>query len=317
METRLDIQPHAQQIVDNVERVIVGKRRELELVLIGLLCQGHILIEDVPGVGKTMLARSLAQSLGCTFSRIQFTPDLLPSDVTGTSIFNQQTRQFEFRPGPLIGQIVLADEINRATPKTQSALLEAMEERQITIDGVVHALPQPFMVIGTQNPIEYEGTFPLPEAQLDRFLLRVSLGYVSKRDEIQMIEHQQFQHPIVALATVVSQAEVVAMQEAVKHVFVSDAIKQYIVDLTFATRDSDSVYLGSSPRGSLGLFRAGQALAAIRGRDFVLPDDVKAVIEPVLVHRIIVNPSARLKLVSPKQIIADIVQRVPLPEAKG
>lgn len=317
METRLAIQPHAQQIVDNVERVIVGKRRELELVLIGLLCQGHILIEDVPGVGKTMLARSLAQSLGCTFSRIQFTPDLLPSDVTGTSIFNQQTRQFEFRPGPLMGQIVLADEINRATPKTQSALLEAMEERQITIDGVVHALPQPFMVIGTQNPIEYEGTFPLPEAQLDRFLLRVSLGYVSKRDEIQMIEHQQFQHPIAALVAVVSQAEVVAMQEAVKHVFVSDAIKQYIVDLTFATRDSDSVYLGSSPRGSLGLFRAGQALAAIRGRDFVLPDDVKAVIEPVLVHRIIVNPSARLKLVSPKQIIADIVQRVPLPEAKG
>ena len=317
METRLAIQPHAQQIVDNVERVIVGKRRELELVLIGLLCQGHILIEDVPGVGKTMLARSLAQSLGCTFSRIQFTPDLLPSDVTGTSIFNQQTRQFEFRPGPLMGQIVLADEINRATPKTQSALLEAMEVRQITIDGVVHALPQPFMVIGTQNPIEYEGTFPLPEAQLDRFLLRVSLGYVSKRDEIQMIEHQQFQHPIAALAIVVSQAEVVAMQEAVKHVFVSDAIKQYIVDLTFATRDSDSVYLGSSPRGSLGLFRAGQALAAIRGRDFVLPDDVKAVIEPVLVHRIIVNPSARLKLVSPKQIIADIVQRVPLPEAKG
>lgn len=317
METRPAIQPHAQQIVDNVERVIVGKRRELELVLIGLLCQGHILIEDVPGVGKTMLARSLAQSLGCTFSRIQFTPDLLPSDVTGTSIFNQQTRQFEFRPGPLIGQIVLADEINRATPKTQSALLEAMEERQITIDGVVHALPQPFMVIGTQNPIEYEGTFPLPEAQLDRFLLRVSLGYVSKRDEIQMIEHQQFQHPIVTLAVVVSQVEVVAMQEAVKHVFVSDAIKQYIVDLTFATRESDSVYLGSSPRGSLGLFRAGQALAAIRGRDFVLPDDVKAVVEPVLAHRVIVNPSARLKLVSPKQIIADIVQRVPLPEAKA
>jgi MoxR-like ATPase len=314
MDTRIDLQPHAQRIIDNVEHVIVGKQRELELVLIGLLCQGHILIEDVPGVGKTMLARSLAQSLACTFSRIQFTPDLLPSDVTGTSIFNQQTRQFEFRPGPIMGQIVLADEINRATPKTQSALLEAMEERQITIDGVAHALPQPFMVIATQNPIEYEGTFPLPEAQLDRFLLRVSLGYISKRDEIQMIEHQQFQHPIAALGAVVSQAEIVAMQESVKHVHVSDAVKQYIVDLTFATRESDSVYLGSSPRGSLGLFRGSQALAAIRGRDFVLPDDVKAVVEPVLAHRIIVNPAARLKMISAKHIIADIVQRIPLPE---
>jgi MoxR-like ATPase len=313
--TALEVQAQSHKIIDNLETVIVGKRRELELVLIGLLCQGHILIEDVPGVGKTILARSLAQSLGCTFSRIQFTPDLLPSDITGSSIFNQQTRQFEFRPGPIIGQIVLADEINRATPKTQSALLEAMEERQITIDGVVHALPQPFMVIGTQNPIEYEGTFPLPEAQLDRFLLRVSLGYLSKREEIRMIEDQQFTHPIQSVNTVVSAEDLLALQEAVKHVFVSDAIKQYVVDLTFATRENDSLYLGSSPRGSLGLFRTGQAYAALQGRDYVLPDDIKALAEVVLAHRVMVNPSARLKQVTPKRVIGDVLQRVPLPDA--
>jgi len=313
--TALEVQAQSRQILDNLEQVIVGKRRELELVLIGLLCQGHVLIEDVPGVGKTILARSLAQSLGCTFSRVQFTPDLLPSDITGSSIFNQQTRQFEFRPGPLMGQIVLADEINRATPKTQSALLEAMEERQITIDGVMHPLPQPFLVIGTQNPIEYEGTFPLPEAQLDRFLLRVSLGYLSKRDEIRMIEHQQFAHPIHSLNAVVSTGEVLALQEAVKHVFVSETIKQYLVDLTFATRENDSLYLGSSPRGSLGLFRTGQAYAALQGRDFVLPDDIKALAEAVLAHRVMVNPSARLKQVTPKRVIGDLLQRVPMPDA--
>jgi len=313
--TALEVQAQSRQILDHLEQVIVGKRRELELVLIGLLCQGHVLIEDVPGVGKTILARSLAQSLDCTFSRVQFTPDLLPSDITGSSIFNQQTRQFEFRPGPLMGQIVLADEINRATPKTQSALLEAMEERQITIDGVMHPLPQPFLVIGTQNPIEYEGTFPLPEAQLDRFLLRVSLGYLSKRDEIRMIEDQQFAHPIHSLNAVVSTGEVLALQEAVKHVFVSETIKQYLVDLTFATRENDSLYLGSSPRGSLGLFRTGQAYAALQGRDFVLPDDIKALAEAVLAHRVMVNPSARLKQVTPKRVIADLLQRLPMPEA--
>jgi len=313
--TALKVQAQTQKIVDNLETVIVGKRRELELVLIGLLCQGHILIEDVPGVGKTILARSLAQSLDCTFSRIQFTPDLLPSDITGSSIFNQQTRQFEFRPGPIIGQIVLADEINRATPKTQSALLEAMEERQITIDGAVHPLPQPFMVIGTQNPIEYEGTFPLPEAQLDRFLLRVSLRYLSKREEIRMIEDQQFVHPLQSLNAVISTEELLALQEAVKHVFVSEAIKQYVVDLTFATRENDSLYLGSSPRGSLGLFRAGQAYAALCGRDYVLPDDIKALAEAVLAHRVMVNPSARLKQVTPKRVIGDLLQRLPMPDA--
>ena len=313
--TALEVQAQARQIIDNLETVIVGKRRELELVLVGLLCQGHVLIEDVPGVGKTILARSLAQSLGCTFSRIQFTPDLLPSDITGSSIFNQQTRQFEFRPGPILGQIVLADEINRATPKTQSALLEAMEERQMTIDGAVHALPQPFMVIGTQNPIEYEGTFPLPEAQLDRFLLRVSLGYLSKREEIRMIEDQQFEHPLNALTPVVSIEQLLALQAAVKHVFVSEAVKQYVVDLTFATRENDSLYLGSSPRGSLGLFRAGQALAALQGRDYVLPDDIKAVAEAVLAHRVLVNPSARLKQVTSRRVIGDLVQRLPVPDA--
>ena len=313
--TALEVQAQSRQILDHLEQVIVGKRRELELVLIGLLCQGHVLIEDVPGVGKTILARSLAQSLDCTFSRVQFTPDLLPSDITGSSIFNQQTRQFEFRPGPLMGQIVLADEINRATPKTQSALLEAMEERQITIDGVMHPLPQPFLVIGTQNPIEYEGTFPLPEAQLDRFLLRVSLGYLSKRDEIRMIEDQQFAHPLHSLTAVVSTGEVLALQEAVKHVFVSETIKQYLVDLTFATRENDSLYLGASPRGSLGLFRTGQAYAALQGRDFVLPDDIKALAEAVLAHRVMVNPAARLKQVTPKRVIADLLQRLPMPEA--
>jgi len=279
------------------------------------LCQGHLLIEDVPGVGKTVLSRSLARCLGCTFSRIQFTPDLLPSDITGTSVFNPQTRAFEFRPGPLMAQVILADEINRATPKTQSALLEAMEERQITIDGVSHALPRPFIVIATQNPIEYEGTFPLPEAQLDRFLLRIRLGYLSKDEEIDMAERQQFDHPLATLAAVVGQEELTAMQNAVRHVFVSPAVKRYIVDLTFATRDLDSVYLGASPRGTLGLYRGGQALASLRGRDHVLPDDVKTLAEPVLAHRIIVDPAARMKGLTASQVIARLLEQMPLPDA--
>jgi MoxR-like ATPase len=309
------VQTLAQKIIHNTEQVIVGRRRELELVLAGLLCQGHLLIEDVPGVGKTVLSRSLARSLGCTFSRIQFTPDLLPSDITGTSVFNPQNRQFEFRPGPLMAQIVLADEINRATPKTQSALLEAMEERQITIDGISHALPRPFMVIATQNPIEYEGTFPLPEAQLDRFLLRIRLGYLSKDEEIDMAERQQFDHPLTTLAAVVGQDELAGLQAAVRHVFISPAVKRYIVDLTFATRDLESVYLGASPRGTLGLYRGSQALAALRGRDHVLPDDVKALAEPVLAHRIIVDPTARMRGVSASQVVARLLEQVPLPDA--
>jgi MoxR-like ATPase len=305
----------ARAILENLERVILGKRHELELVVATLLSEGHLLIEDVPGVGKTLVARCLAQSLNCQYSRIQFTPDLLPSDITGTSIFNPQSRQFEFRAGPLMAQVVLADEVNRATPKTQSALLEAMEERQITIDGVVHTLPHPFMVIGTQNPIEYEGTFPLPEAQLDRFLMRISLGYLTKPEEIRMIEHQQFEHPIRRLGRVVEEGELLEMQAAVRHVFVSDFVKRYIVDLTFATRSTEVVYLGSSPRGSLGLFRASQALAAISGRDHVLPDDVKAVAESVLAHRMIVNPSERMRGFSAKQAIAEVLARVPLPDS--
>jgi MoxR-like ATPase len=309
------IQQTVQRLIQNLSQVIVGKPEALEQVSIGLLCHGHVLIEDVPGVGKTMLARSLAQSLDCTFSRIQFTPDLLPGDITGTSVFNPQTRQFEFRAGPLMAQIVLADEINRASPKTQSALLEAMEERQVTIDGVTHPLPRPFMVIGTQNPIEYEGTYPLPEGQLDRFLLRLRLGYLTKQEEAEMIERQQLEHPLVGLRAVVSQPELKAAQDAVRRVFVSPPVKRYMIDLTFATRELESVYLGASPRGSLGLHRASQARAAIRGRDFVLPDDVKALAESVLAHRIILSPAARMKSLTSRQLIEDLLDQVPLPDA--
>ncbi len=309
----MDVQAFAHKLLGNLEKVIVGKRHVLEHTLIGLLCQGHILIEDVPGVGKTMLARSLARSLGCTFSRIQFTPDMLPSDVTGVSIFNQMSREFEYRPGPINAQVILADEINRATPKTQSSLLEAMEERQVTVDGKTHLLPRPFIVMATQNPIEYEGTFPLPEAQLDRFLLRIRLGYPATDDEIKILGDQQFQHPIENLATVVTLEELTSMQEVVKEVFVSPAVKRYIVDLTRATRDNADVYLGASPRGSLGLFRAGQVRAAIDGRDYVLPDDIKQLADFVLAHRLVVNPAARLKNLTAVQIVKEIVQNLPVP----
>ncbi|MEE9615418.1 MAG: AAA family ATPase, partial [Anaerolineae bacterium] len=245
------VQTFAERVITNIERVIVGKRDAVELAVVGLLCQGHLLIEDVPGVGKTMLARSLARSLGCSFRRIQFTPDMLPSDVTGVSIFNQANRQFEFRPGPVMAQIVLTDEINRATPKTQAALLEAMEERQITVDGVTHPLPRPFMVLATQNPIEYEGTFPLPEGQLDRFLLRIRLGYPGKEDEIRILERQQFRHPLEDLERIASVEELSQAQEAVKAVYVSPAVKRYLVELTRQTRQHTETYLGASPRGSL------------------------------------------------------------------
>ena len=308
------IQPLAERLLANLEQVIIGKRRALELIVIGLLAQGHVLIEDVPGVGKTMLARSLAQSLGCSFTRIQFTPDLLPSDVTGTSIYNQKTQEFEFAPGPLMGQIVLADEINRATPKTQSALLEAMEEHQVTVDGVVHPLPRPFMVIGTQNPIVYEGTFPLPEAQLDRFLLRISLGYPSKQEEVRIVAEQRVRHPILAVAPVVSEDELLAAQETIKQVHVSPAVEAYLVDLVHATRADENVYLGASPRGSLGLARTGQVQAAMRGRDFVLPDDIKQLAEAVLAHRLIASPAARLNNVPTNRIVQELLQRVPLPD---
>jgi MoxR-like ATPase len=308
-----DVQAFSERLVANIEKVIVGKRSTVELAVISLLCQGHLLIEDVPGVGKTMLARSLARSLGCSFSRIQFTPDMLPSDVTGVSIFNQVSREFEFRQGPVMSQIVLADEINRATPKTQAALLEAMEERQVTVDGVTHNLPRPFMVLATQNPIEYEGTFPLPEAQVDRFLMRIRLGYPSKEDEIRVLERQQFQHPFQELEQMVSVEELTEMQEAVKTVFVSPAVKQYIVDLTNQTRAHNEVYLGASPRGSLALYRTGQARATMLGRDYVLPDDIKILAVSTLAHRVILGPGARLRDLSAQQVVEEILNSVPVP----
>jgi MoxR-like ATPase len=300
-------------IVDNIERVIIGKREVIELAVIGLLCQGHLLIEDVPGVGKTMLARSIALSLDCSFNRIQFTPDMLPSDVTGVSIYNQSSRDFEFRPGPVMNQIVLADEINRATPKTQSALLEAMQENQVTVDGVTHKLPQPFMVLATQNPIEYEGTFRLPEAQLDRFLLRISLGYPGLDDEIGVLDRQQIQHPVETLSSVSSAQQVIEAQKAVRSVYIAASVKRYVVEVVQRTRQHADVYLGASPRGSLALYRASQAHAVMNGRDYVLPDDVKALVVPTLVHRIIMGPGARLQELSPEAIIADVLRQVPVP----
>ncbi len=307
------VQEFSKKIVDNLEKVIVGKRKTVELVVIGLLCQGHLLIEDVPGVGKTMLARSLAKSLGCSFRRIQFTPDMLPSDVTGVSIFNQISREFEFRPGPLISQIVLADEINRATPKTQAALLEGMEERQVTVDGETHILPSPFMVLATQNPIEYEGTFPLPEAQLDRFLMRVSLGYPGIEDEMSILGLQQLRHPILMLESITGTEEVLEMQEAIKEVYVAEVIKRYIVEMIRSTRESGDVYLGASPRGSLALFRASQARAALHGRDYVLPDDVKALAGSILSHRMVIDPAARLRNITADVIVEEIMRALPMP----
>jgi MoxR-like ATPase len=303
----------AERVVENVERVIVGKREAVEQTVIGLLCQGHLLIEDVPGTGKTMLAKSLARSLGCSFHRIQFTPDMLPSDVTGVSIFNQKSREFEYRPGPIMAQVVLTDEINRATPKTQAALLEAMEERQVTVDGVTYPVPQPFMVLATQNPIEYEGTFPLPEAQMDRFLLRIRLGYPTAHFEVQMMEQQQLAHPLVDLRQVVEVDELERAQEAIRRVQLSSEILHYIVELVNATRGHSELYLGASPRGSLALHRTAQARAAIQGREYVLPDDVKALAIPALAHRLIVGSAARIRDVDSREIIRELVHELPVP----
>ncbi|MBI1293491.1 AAA domain-containing protein [bacterium] len=306
----------AERVIENVEKVILGKDQEVRLTMVALLCEGHLLIEDVPGVGKTMLARAIARSIGCTYRRIQFTPDMLPSDVTGVSVFNQKTQEFEFRPGPLMAQIVLADEINRATPKTQSAMLEAMEERQMTVDGRTYEMERPFLVLATQNPIEYEGTFPLPEAQIDRFMMRLRLGYPEKRHEIEILDKQARRHPIELLDQVVSVEELVAAQEATKEIYIDDAVKEYIVDLVTVTRDHPDVYLGASPRGSLAVFRAARAWAAINGRDFVLPDDVKFLAEPTLAHRLIVSPSARIKNVDTRQIIEDALSHTPVPGSR-
>ncbi|MCS7055233.1 MAG: MoxR family ATPase [Thermoflexales bacterium] len=306
----------AAKLIDNVERVIFGKRDVIELTAICLLCQGHLLIEDVPGVGKTMLAKALARSIGGVFKRIQFTPDMLPSDVTGTSIYNQKTGEFEFRPGPIMAQIVLADEINRATPKTQAALLEAMEERQVTVDGVTHELHPPFLVLATQNPIEYEGTFPLPEAQLDRFLMRVSLGYPTPEQQMAILDAQQFAHPIESLSQITDAAELVETQELLKSVYCDRLVKQYIVQLVDATRTHPDVYLGASPRGAWTLFRTAQARAAVHGRDYVIPDDVKALAPATLGHRIIISPAARIKGITSAEILDELLRVTPVPGAR-
>ncbi len=311
-----NIQSVTDKLCENVEKVIVGKHDAVQKTMLALLVQGHVLIEDVPGVGKTILARTFARSIGCSFKRIQFTPDMLPSDVTGVSVFNQKEREFEFREGPIFAEIVLADEINRATPKTQSALLEAMEERQVTVDGTTYKMANPFLVMATQNPIEYEGTFPLPEAQLDRFVLRIQLGYVPPAQEVAILNAQQFHHPIDDLQQVISQAELVQLQEAVKAVYVDDSIKEYIVAIVSATRDHPNVYLGASPRGSLAIFKTAQARAAMDGRDFVIPDDVKALAEPALAHRLIISPAARMKNVNAEDVIAEILHAIPVPSQK-
>ncbi len=311
-----EVQGLAQRITDNVEKVIVGKHEAVQLTTIALLCEGHVLIEDVPGTGKTMLAKSVSRSLGCNFRRIQFTPDMLPSDVTGVSVFNQKTREFEFRPGPVMAQIVLTDEINRATPKTQSALLEAMEERQITVDGVTYPMEMPFLVLATQNPIEYEGTFPLPEAQLDRFMMRISLGYPDAADETIMLDRQQHAHPVNRIEQVVSAQELIDAQQRIKDVFINDLVKEYIVKMVNATRKHPDVYLGASPRGSIALYKTGQARAAILARDYVIPDDIKALAMVTLAHRLIISPSARIKNVDPRAVIQEILDSTPVPGAR-
>jgi MoxR-like ATPase len=315
------IQESGERVVGNVERVIVGKHHEVRLALVALLCRGHLLIEDVPGTGKTMLAKAIARSLGCTFRRIQFTPDLLPTDVTGLSIFNQKTQEFEFRPGPIMAQVVLADEINRATPKTQSSLLECMEERQSTIDGTTYMMPDPFLVIATQNPIEYEGTFALPEAQLDRFLLRIRLGYPQPIEEIVILDEQKRAHPLDEIEVVLAVEELRDLQTAVREIYVDSTVSDYIVRLVNGTRNHPDVYLGASPRGSLALYRAGQAMAALLGRDYVIPDDIKALAEPALAHRLIIKTSSTIHDVQPGQVIRELLDTTPVegirPQGRG
>lgn len=310
------VQAIAERIIENVERVIVGKRRVVELTVLGMLCQGHVLIEDVPGVGKTVLAKSLAKSVGCTFQRIQFTPDMLPSDVTGVSVFNQKTLEFEFRPGPIHAQVVLVDEINRATPKTQSALLEAMEERQVTVDGKSYLLAEPFMVLATQNPIEYEGTFPLPEAQLDRFMLKLEVGYPSAEEEINVLDRQQFAHPVTSLEQVVSVQELREVQTAIKDIYIDRHVKEYIVNIARQTRQHPDVYLGASTRGAIALYRLAQARAALQNRDYVLPDDVKYLAPWAIAHRVIVGPAARIKDITQREIVLDVLDKLPVPGAQ-
>jgi len=307
------IKQFTDSISKNVSQVIIGKEDVIRLALVALLAEGHVLFEDVPGIGKTTLARALARSLGCSFSRIQFTPDLLPSDVTGIYWYNQQTQAFEFRPGPIMGQIILADEINRATPRTQSALLEAMQERQVTVDRDTYPLPQPFMVLATQNPIELEGTFPLPEAQMDRFLLKTSLGYPTEAQEDDLLQRYSQQDPMIELQPVTSPAEIVQMQQETRNVRVDDKVRAYLVQVVRATREHPAVALGVSPRGTLALYRASQAWAAISGRDYVLPDDIKSLAPFVLTHRIHISPQTRLRGRTPAEIVTEVVSQVPVP----
>lgn len=303
----------AKRIIGNVEQAIVGKRKQLILSLVAWFSDGHILLEDVPGVAKTMLARSLAKSVGCRFKRVQCTPDLLPSDVTGTSIFNQKTAEFEFRAGPVFTQLLLADEINRATPRTQASLLEAMAEARVTVDGVTHSLDPPFLVIATQNPIDHEGTFPLPEAQLDRFLMRFSLGYPTMEEELRMLDLLQRTHPVDSLEEVATADELLAAQRAIREVHVDLKIRQYLLQIVHDTRQHEDLALGGSPRASIALFRCSQAMAAIRGRNYVAPDDVKRIVAPVMNHRVIVRPESRLRKVTAEQTIEEIVSEIAVP----
>ena len=307
------IQRFADSVIENVSKVIIGKEEVIQLALVALLAEGHVLFEDVPGIGKTTLSKALARSLGCTFSRIQFTPDLLPSDVTGIYWYNQKTQSFEFRPGPIVGQIILADEINRATPRTQSALLEAMQERQITVDRDTYPLPRPFLVLATQNPIELEGAFPLPEAQVDRFLMKISLGYPNEAQENELLRRYARQDPLIELEAVTSPEEIVQMQQAVRDVRVDDKVRAYLVQVVRATREHPAVDLGVSPRGSLALYRASQARAAVLGRDYVLPDDIKALTPTVLTHRIHISPQTRLRGRTPAEVLAEVIGQVPAP----
>jgi MoxR-like ATPase len=303
----------ARQIVANVERVIVGKRQQIVLALVSWFCEGHILLEDVPGLAKTILARALAKSVGCSFKRIQCTPDLLPTDVTGASVFNPKTTEFQFRPGPVFAQVVLTDEINRATPRTQAALLEAMAEASVTVDGITHVLERPFLVIATQNPIDHEGTFPLPEAQLDRFLIRQSLGYPSMEEELKILSLFERSHPLDTLQSVVTADELLACQAAVRTVHVDDKVRRYITEIVHASREHEDISLGGSPRASLAMFRTAQALAAVRERNYVEPDDVKRVAAPVLLHRLILRPESRLRKVTAAEVVDEILGEVPVP----
>jgi MoxR-like ATPase len=306
-----------QKIIENISQVMVGKKQTIELLLVALMAEGHVLLEDVPGVAKTLLAKSLAKSIGGSFDRVQFTPDLMPSDITGFNVYDQHSASFSFRPGPVITNVLLADEINRTIPRTQSSLLESMEERQVTVDGETHQLPNPFFVMATQNPIELEGTFPLPEAQLDRFLLKCSLGYPDKQEEFQVLSRFQQTDPLQKLVSVVTLEDVSRMQRDRRNIIISDPVRQYIVDIVGATRDHSAVQFGASPRGSLGLMRAGQALAALRGRDYTLPDDIKSLVIPALAHRLILKEQNRLRGESSEQLLEGIIDQIPVPALSG